>query len=390
MPFIYTQADLQEDVNRGLQGKIGMLTNPRDTINRAVRRVLSDVDLRSTTRVAALSPDLFPDVFQYASLSDLKGQKIIDIPAQAKRFDKEWDLVPHEEFELNKETKDGLVSIDTHDGRQNILLSSAIDTSSTIVSSLDSLTAGGGTWQLAGAAENVRADLDDYVKGNGSIAFDIDSSASAPRAGIQNLVLSQFDITDYLHGSGAAFVWAYLPTVTGVNELTLRIGSDTSNRYEKSVSTRHDGDAFQVGWNLIRFDLKDLTTNGTPVDDEMIYVALLLEKDLTLVDTDNFRFDYLVLRRGKKHNLRYYSKYGWQGSDGTFKENAESGDDLLVADADEYEMFVAKALYYAGGEADLRDTEIARFDGEYKELLAIYLRDNPSEAALLQNVYYNY
>src|SRR4030043_265515 len=98
MAFTYTQSQLLSDINRKIFGKIGMISSPEDFINEVVREVRNDVSIRSAKRKMALSPHLFPQVYQYAAPSDLFDYKIIDIPAQAKDYDDGFSLVPVEQF----------------------------------------------------------------------------------------------------------------------------------------------------------------------------------------------------------------------------------------------------------------------------------------------------
>lgn len=375
-------------MNAGIQGKQGILIDANETMNEAVREVISEIDIRSTKRRSALQPKLFSNVYDYALPSDLKGLKIIDIPPQVKRAD-EFFLIPPEEFDRLKGRSDGAIAIDEYNGTKVLKITVNIDDKTLLVSSLDSLTSGGGTWVLFGDGTNLTADTDNYVVGGGSINWDI-SAAGGTTAGIQNSGLTPFDLdNDYLGGNGAAFVWAYLNSSTNVTNFILLLGSDSSTFHSKTITTRHDGTAFVDGWNLLRFDLTSLSDTGTPDDDAIDYAAIYMTKDAAKVSETDYRFDHLILRKGEIHEVQYYSKYGWTSSAGAYKENSTDDSDLLVADTDEYKLFVKKAQIIAAQE--IRDPELVRdYVAEYTNLKRAYELANPSEAKVITNEYYNY
>lgn len=389
MAFIYTRSDLKTRMNSGIHGRIGVLISSENTMNTAVRRVIGDVDLRSARRKATLSPNLFSDIFDYAAPSDLKAGSIIDIPPQAKRNNDEFFLIPTEEFDRKKSGLNGFIALDDFNGTRVLKIALDVDDKSMVISTLDTLTAGGGTWVLFGDGENLRRDFDNFIKESGSIRWDI-SAAGGTTAGIQNTGLNSFDLDDdYLGGNGAAFVWAYLTSATDVTNFILRLGSSSSVYHSKTITTQHDGTAFVNGWNLLRFDLTSLTDTGTPDDDVIDFVAIFMTKATGKVSETDYRFDSLVLKKGEIHEIRYYSKFGWQSSAGAYKENSTIDSDLLVADTDEFELYVEKAIEIAAKEA--KDYETAAVAAAtYKEILKEYKLRNFSESKVMTNQYYAY
>jgi hypothetical protein len=140
MAFIYTRADLKSLVNSEIHNRSGMLVSEDNTINRGVRALTSKVDLRSTRRKSTLSPNLFNDVFWYTCPTDLDAFKIIDVPAQAKRSDGEFNLIPPQEFATNH--KRGDIAIKDYNESRVLLIDSAVDSKSIVVAELDGLTSG--------------------------------------------------------------------------------------------------------------------------------------------------------------------------------------------------------------------------------------------------------
>lgn len=380
---IYTYSNFKSRVNAGIKGKIGMLVDDRETLNEAARSVVSDIDLRSTRRKTSLSPNLFSDVFQYACPTDLKGMSIIDIDPQTDRRQVNYDLVPFEQFMRRQDQY--TVAFQDNDLIRKILVNAVISDKKIIISTMDSLTAGGGTWALFGDGTNLSADTDNFVRENGSISWDI-SAAGGTTAGIQNSSLDSFDLTDYLGGNGAVFVWVYINSTTNLTNFILRIGSSTSDYYSKTITTASDGTVFRAGWNLLRFDLTSLTTTGSPDYDECDFVAIYMTKDSSKISETDYRFDGLVIRKGENHDIVYYSKYAWQNSSGTYLENSTADSDFLNVDTDEYELMIAKGIELAGQEVDEFDAS-TRAGERYLKRKADYLLRNPSDSKSIIQTY---
>ena len=285
MAFIYTRSDLKSRMNAGIHGKQGMLISADETVNESVRECfgpgfldekgrLMPIDFRSARRRTTLTPNLYAGVFDYACPSDLAAHKLIDIPAQAKRQDGEFFLVPTTEFEMKKQK--GMVAIKDYNESRILQVVSQVNDKEILVSELDSLTSGasdGSSWALFGDGTSVAADNDNFVKGNGAIKFNL-SAAGGTTAGIQHAAIRAIDITEYLGGTSAFFVWAYITSTTNLTNYILRFGTDSSNYYSKTVTAQHDGTAFVNGWNLLRFDISSYSTTGTPTNTDIKYFGI--------------------------------------------------------------------------------------------------------------------
>jgi len=378
----YTREDLKGRVNGGIKGKIGVLVNVNDTLNQAVRQVLAEVDLRSTRRKGLIVPGLFNDVIEYAAPADLKQKRICSIhpSGSASTRDKysRYELVPFEEFGVTK--KLGTIAISDHDAIRKILIAGPQNGSSLILSTLDLLTSGGGTWGAFGTAANVEIDDQDMILGEGSVRFDI-SAAVGTQSGIVNSSLTPFDYTEYAEEGDSLFVYARIEDPTNLLSYTLRVGSSPADYHEVTVTTSHEGNAFVDGSNLLRFDMENATVTGTPVLTAGTYLALFLNKTTTKISEPDYEFDHIVFRHGTMQNIFYFSKYGWRSVLSAWKENSDAGDDKLNADTDEFEMIVAKATELAALEVDegaMMQASAARFEAMKNN----YKMNNPSDAML--------
>jgi len=389
----YTRTNLKDQVfDSTSQANIGSAITLNDLLNRVVRRVYGDVDLRSAKRKTTVSPGLFNDVFTYSWPTDGKGLGFIDLQPQINRpKDLEWELTTPEEFDRRKVYDRGqgreLVAIRENDFVKKLLASLQVSDDSLSISTLDSLTAGGGTWEAFGDAENVTADADDYVMGSGSIKFGI-SGAGGTTAGIKNESLDEFDFSDYVDNNRSVFYLAKITSTTNITNYKIRIGSSASNYYEITATVTQEGIAFQNGWNLLRFDFSSKTTTGTPDAEAGTYVAIYMTKAVGKINETDYRFDHIIMRGGIIHDLYYYTKYGWQSNTGTYKENSSADTDYVNADTDEIELFT-----YAGkveAALELRHFNLAdSWETRYEKKVAAYQLKYPSEAKLLTQIIYD-
>lgn len=375
----YTYSQLKSDINGKIKGKIGILIDARSTINQGVRQVLADLDLITTRRKTPLSPNLFNGLFQYTCPTDLKGYSIISVQNQKFTRTPFWSLVPYEQFMRRQDQN--TISISDYDGLRTVFIKSDVSDKTTTLSMLESLTSGGGTWGAFGDATNVEATTSDFIQGNASIQFDI-SSAGGTTAGIVNSTLAQSDLSAFFGGRGNCTVWAYITSTTDLTNYILRIGSDSSNYYTKTVTTQFDGTSFVNGWNLLNFNLATFTTVGTPVETAMDYCALYFTKTAGKISEVGYKFDDIVFRLGEINNLYYYSGYGWQTSGGTYIKNCTVDTDLLNAGEEEYELILTKCSELCADEVD-EDKVSEKSQSKYVQLSKIYKSNNPSESLIM-------
>lgn len=380
---VYTRTLLSADIATMVRNG-AYATNLQTVSNNAVRQVLSDVDLRSSKRKTALTPNLFSEIYDYAAPTSLKGNKIIDIEPQINRtqFD-DWQLTTGEEFDRRKQTgTDGLIAIVDYDMTKRIRVSLPVDDDSITVDEISTV----GDWVLFGDGTNLTTDTSNCVVGSSSVNWDI-SSAGGTTAGIYNASLDTFDISDVLT-TGSAFVWVYISSTTNLTNFILRVGSDSSNYYYITITTGNEGLAFVNGWNLLRFDFANKATTGTPDDDACDYVALYMTKDGAKISETDYRFNNLIIGNGSHYSVIYYSRYLWQSSAGTYLENSTATGDYLNCEADEYHLFLLKTAELTERDAG-NFNEASTLQQEYERKLGQYKQNYPSEAITSSNLYFN-
>lgn len=368
--------------------------------NEAVKEVLADLDLRSTIRKSLLTPNLFDEVFRYTCPTDLKQDKVIDIQPQVDRHRLDhWTLTTQEEFDRWKNVQrldrygdpielddsiwmgKNLVAIERDDMTNKLLLSRVIDDDELGIDTLDSV----GDWAGYGDGENLTADSGNYIEGSGCINWDINADGGTT-AGIYNDSLDTFDISDYIT-NGYIFVWVYLSDATDVTNFIIRIGSGASNYYSVTITTNNEGNSFEDGWNLLRFDFSNASETGTVVTDACDYIASYMTKDAAKVSETDYRFDDLRIKLGDYYYVEYYSKFGWQTSGGSWQLESSADTDYLNAESDEYQLIQLKTLQMV--EEHLSNLERAQYwEQRYAKRVAKYRIDNPSQAIVLSTTYH--
>ena len=396
---VYTRSILRTNTATMISGTIST-TDSNTLMNRAVREVLSNIDIRSMKRKTALSPNLFDDIFQYTCPTTLKEDKIIDIKPQIKRGRLDhWRLTTEEEFDRIKEDHridywgdpiklsksqwlgDSICAVSDADFVRKILLSRPVDDKSITLHPLDAV----GTWIGFGNGTNLTADSDNYVKGSASINWDI-SSVSGTTAGIVNSSVPSFDISDYL-GTGSVFVWVYITSATNITNFILRIGSSSSAYNSITVTTNNEGASFYAGWNLLRWDFINKSVTESPTNTACTYVAIYMTKAVGKISETDYRFDNLVMKRGDHYDLIYYTSYGWQSAAGTYLENSTDDTDYINCTTTEMLLIEYKTAELM--ERHLKNHgEADRYFQLYQVKSKEYQSGNPSEALILTTTYH--
>lgn len=395
MNFYYTDTRFENDINGKINNRSDMIIDFRTVRNNAASQVITDINLRSAKRRARLSPGIYEDVLEYIAPTDLDAENIIDVTADSdERHDIEWGLTTTEVLRNRPHRNhraydfDALLAVDEYNGERRILLSTTetIEDSVTITP-LNDVTENDSAWTTTGDATNIHTDKYSYKKGSGSVAVDLNSD-NGTTFGIENNGLESMEIDDkYFHDSGAIFVQVFLPSnVDDINGFDIKIGSSSSDYYAIASNKRHDGTDLSVGWNLIRFDLNSRTETGSPDKTDITYVAISVDKDSDLSEVTDFKFDHVVLRAEEKGDIYYYTKYPWVSAAGVYKRESTTGTDLLVAEEDEYKLYVLKGIALALDELEEEERAMS-VKTEYQNELEKYKLRNPSNALMKTTVY---
>lgn len=381
----YTRSNFYSDIARDASAA----QNIDRIVNRAVREVISDVDLRSTKRKTYLSPVLNENQFDYQAPADLKELGLIDVRRLKDRI-AEWKLVPTEEFDRRKSSNGNLVCIEDGDWVKKLRISAELDGSQLVLHECDDIDEDG-TWAASGSASNLTEDSDFYLHGSASLNFDI--GASYTSALLTNPDMDAVDLSDY-ENAGSIFAYIYIPSFTGLTSFKLRVGSSASVYFEKTVTATNENIAFtsltSAGVHLLRFDLATATETGTVDMANVNYLRLEVVGVGTASATTDWRLDYLVIRRGIPHEVWYYTKYGWQVTGtGAYLENSTANTDKLHADTEEYKGFILKGKQLLYEDLGM-DKKAVKHEKQYNDWKDSYVMKYPSEKMMLVNDYYSF
>ena len=346
MPTVYPYqySNLFASINGRLHGKMGLVTNPRSVINDAVNEV-SGLYLRSAKTKSPLAPNLFNDIYQYAAPSNIDGGKIIGVQPQSMNRSRNniWELVSEEEFDIRKQTSDNLIAFSDHTFVRGLLLSMRNENLRQLsiagIQGLIGDSSTGASWAAFGNATNLQTDNFNFIKGNGSLQFDLTSGPPMATSGIVLTTVNTFDLT-FFANAGSVFDWVYIAQVSDVANIKLRLGNNASNYYELTATTPNDGTVFVNGWNLVRFDFNTKTTQGSPVITTCAYAALFLTLASGSLTTTGYRFNWLNAKQGNISNLIYYNTNPWESITGTFQKSSTADSDYICCDQDEYNLMV--------------------------------------------------
>src|SRR3990167_791460 len=377
---IYSQSDFYEMVDGMVHQKFAQCNDRQVISNRAVRTVLGEVDLRSSKRSAQLSPNMYEDVYEYAAPTDLKGEKIIDLRKQVNRSSMErWTLIDDDDFDRTKGLSQHRIALRDENFSKLLRIDGVEGSDNLVLHSCESLTANG-TWAATADASNLTLDNDNYITGGGALNFDM--AAGAATGYIENSTMTALDLTDY-DEKGSIFVWVFIPDYSDaeadtVTNFILRWGNDSSNYWSRTVTVNNEGLTFYDGWNLLRFDWNGATETGTVAPATIDYIRFTVTKSTSLAADTDWRVDEIVSRVGEIYDVIYYSKYGWQTSAGVYLEDATATTDLLNADTEELELYLAKVGEF--GAKELKEYKDAKdFRNEYDRLKRKYTGTYKSE-----------
>lgn len=379
----YAYTDLDNLVHNMSPGTVDSSVR-RFLHNEAVRHVFSEHDLRAAKRKAALSPNLFPSVYDYSAPSDLKDRAIVDIKKQVNRsIGEKWRLVTEEEFDRKKEFDKLMIALADNDFTRVLRLDAPERSNAISITNFDSLT-DNGTWTASADAQNITLDTENYINGGASLNFDTDTGAAT--AVIENSTITDVDLSDHDEKS-SLFLWMYFPVVTDVTNIILRWGNDSSNYWSRTVTTNNAGNSFHIGWNLLRFDWNGATETGT-VDPEAIdYARITITKDAGVAADTDWRVDKLVSIVGSIYDVVYYTKLGWQNSSGTYIENSTADTDKLNVDTEEFRLITLKSRQIFLEKLD-KYNEARRIEQEYELAGQRYKTIYPSERIRYSRKYY--
>lgn len=367
---------------------LNKVTGLNNLYNRAARQLLLDIDPIETERVVLTTTPIYSQIWDYACPADLKGNRIIDISPQYYRTADILTQSYQQPFDINKNLFTGGLSdftIQFNTAVKTIRINDTSLPAQTLLDGCNSTT----NWAVGGSATNLTLDNVNWVASSGSLKFNISAGVSPITGSISVNEPAQVDLSTQLN-QASLFYYIYFPSVTGITSTEIRWGSDSNNYYSRTLTTTNEGNAFAVGWNLIRADWLGATVVGSPVVTAIDYLYIGVTTNGTAFTGINV--DNIVSVMGLYRMIRYYSKYLFRsGTTGAFQETVTDNSNLVNLDTESYNLFFNLVAFYAtqqiqGLDATFFDSNF--FGQEYLQGKQRYTALNKSQVQKPQDQYY--
>lgn len=391
-----TAADLIQSLKKKIHnagGKIGDEPQLYRILNEASRKLRGSVKMIGTKRHGL--PILVVDgIFEYPAPSDIEFVKMIEmydeseIRLQMESTDPKHFHKARNPFNFERRTfhnplgksRDGVYAVEFENGSPYLLMRTTFKNRPKVtLNACDSFN-GNGTWVASGDASNVRTDTQRYQEGSGSVAFD----GAGTSLVLTNSTMDAVDISG-IGNNGTAFFSLYVPS-TPPASVTLKVGTDASNYYQKQVTVRNNGLAFRQGYNLIGFDLSSSTETGSVTDASSGYLQMTIANTSSVTAT-GYRLDAIVLGRGVEITPKYYSRFIVQGDDGVRQSEFDASDDVSVLYENEDDLLIEEAAIIALKE--LREFKEATVRAQtHAQDIEVYRANNPEQQDIQSISYY--
>jgi len=357
-----TVAQLKLDIYRGISpAKPSDSKDVNGAILQAVEIMLSTMKPKELSRRTVIENALYDQVNQYNCPDDLDTNKIMQWyrlkgNREIDGFYNPMTQTTNRDFDdatRNGNCGDGssaqnLFTIEYQSSKKFIKVSEFHNNTGTTINDMNSITSNG-TWNVFGNLVNLATDNLTYVAGSGSLRFDLNTSSNT--GGLISNGMKAVDISSYLN-VGKVFTWLDLPNLGQLQTVTLNMFTTSTDYYSITVSSPHDTDAFQVGQNLLGFEMDSSTMNtiGTPDPKNINQISFTFVTNGTL-DMNSIRIDNVVARKGVVYGIQYISNQVFKDAvTGLMKWRPTDDSDIIILQYDTYQVLVAACVYVFAGE----------------------------------------
>lgn len=375
---------LVSDVINDLQGEtetVGQKITDSDfflALNRANKYFMTNYKMPTTEREYELL--VFPGVREYAQPSDFIG-----FIKPKKPYGLISDDFTHETVNEYMLYQHGKVTAFKFNRETGFLFIADDDESSAIIHDFDSITADG-TWSVSGDGSGLAIDEQFFTQGSASLRFTVTGSGGTTT--LVNSTFGSVDLSDY-EDKAFNFLELICPSTNTANitSVRLRWGSDSSNYWEKTATTRHRGDSIAAGGGLIGFDWSNATEVGSPDSTAVDYVQIVITHPTTGVD-GVYRIDNLFAANPTYYRLPYYSLYNIKSTGGTYQEKITADTDTILCPSDTNEAFTYKALELVAV-LHLKDQSLASYAARELEPKEMNMKAKyPNQESPIQTTYF--
>lgn len=337
-------------IGMGHGATLRKVRNKYQMYERAANNLNSNIKILEVMREQPLSSTVYDNLFKYAAPSDF--DTLIGLYPQAERkISDDIARVGAEAFDRRKSIDLNKISIEGSEGSKILKINYPIRQPK-LLHNMNSYD-GNGTWAAVNTALNIVTDTVIKYSGSGSVRFD----QAANGDGIKNTTMNAVDLSEE-DEIADLFLEFYIKNSTELAKLTsvtLRWGNDLTANYWTGVAQtlQADGTAFKVGWNTIKVPWSTATETGTvaPATIDSVQVTFTTTAAITDICVDN-----ILVSIGSPFSIKYYGKYLFKNSSGTWIVRPTSDADYVVCDSDSINIFLFECMRAAAQQMEGEDS----------------------------------
>ena len=327
--------------------------DPYGAIVQAVETMLGTIKPKELSKRIVIENALYDQIDRYNCPDDLDTNKIMQWyrlkdNQQVDNFYAPLTQLSNLEFDRSRRNRDAnnVFTVEYQSAKKFLRVSdfgNNCNNTGTTIHEMNDLVSNG-TWNVAGNLVNLATDNLTYVTGSGSLRFDLNTSSNI--GSITSVGMASVDLSEYLN-VGKVFTWIDIPNLNQLQSVTLSMYSSPTDYYSITVTSPHDTNQFQLGWNLLGFEMDSSTMNtvGTPNPADISQLQFTFVTNGTLL-MNSIRLDNIVARKGKVYGLQYIANQVFQDAvSGQMKSRPTADTDIIILEYDTYQVLLTACTY---------------------------------------------
>lgn len=349
---------LQEisDVKNEFEGGTSLSVSWYSLFRRASQRMLGQIYPDTLKRRQTIYGGLVNGSYAYYCPADVL------IPSEIYMNDnkRKYTFVPPQKFYIDK--KNNTFTLEYLNGVRFLVAQASIVEASATLDEMETLT---------GKTSAVTLSLNNHNKLFGD--YSIQGTFTSVNNSITGTITAT-DITSYL--LGIARLGVSLSNAKNVTNVELRLISSSGNYYSMSTTTDSTGGYLIDGWNMLRFDMNNKTSVGTPVSTAITSWQLVF----TLSADTAILIDRLLTQKTEQTYFEYISNRLFiDKTTAQWKETPEDDADIINLDRDAQGVFHYEICRIVGR----KPIAGLDFNAELEMEISQYQTTHPSSAQAL-------
>jgi len=304
--------------------------NPNNIIVEAVRQVNMNIDITESKKIIPLTQAVYTGDYLYALPTDL--DTVISLTPIDGKFSSWEEYLNRDARSMGLDTSslDNSFRTEYRQGTRLMRITGNHTATTPItLHDCDSLD-DNGTVTATADANNIGINEINFMDGVGSVDFNI-----TPSSGIATVIFDGIDTQDIssVTRDGSFSMMMDVPTELAgkITSIRIRVGHDSSNYLQQTVTMNAFNGAFTQGYNPVRFERRTATTTGT-VDDTLIDYMEVSITHTASTDVIGVKIDHIIAEKGVAYALAYYSNLYYTDASGIFIDRPASvglGDSVI-------------------------------------------------------------